>query len=77
MSKYYLILIWVFISFFLVQALAVERTEIVCGEKVRRLKPHWAFLIFFPLIIWSGYRGYVGDSPLSSMGQKNMRGEWH
>ena len=40
----------------------VQRTEYVCGEKVQRYYPLWAFLIYLPLVIWSGFRGYVGDT---------------
>lgn len=62
MSNYYLILVW--IAFFAVLSMYIQmqRTEVVLGEKVQRMKWGWAFLLFVPLIIWAGNRGYVGDT---------------
>lgn len=77
MSNYYLILVWIFFVAVLSAVTNVQRKEVVCGKTEYRFRPLWAFVIFVPLIIWTGFRGGVGDSPLSSMGQKNMRGEWH
>lgn len=47
---------------FLSMCVRMKRTEYVCGEKVRRFTPMWAIIVFLPLIIWTGYRGWVGDT---------------
>lgn len=62
MSNYYLILVWVAVAWVIGLCTKVQRTEYVCGEKVQRYYPLWAFLIYLPLVIWSGFRGYVGDT---------------
>lgn len=62
MSNYYLILVWVAVAWMIGLCTKVQRTEYVCGEKVQRYYPLWAFLIYLPLVIWSGFRGYVGDT---------------
>lgn len=62
MSNYYLILVWVAVVWMITMCTQVRRTEYVCNEKVVRYTPLWAFVIFLPLVIWSGFRGYVGDT---------------
>lgn len=62
MSNYYLILVWVAIVAILAMVMNVYRTEYVCGKRVRRMTPAFAWVVFLPLIIWTGYRGYVGDT---------------
>ena len=62
MSNYYLILVWVAVAWMIGLCTKVQRTEYVCGEKVQRYYPLWAFLIYLPVVIWSGFRGYVGDT---------------
>lgn len=62
MSNYYLILVWVAVVWFITACTQVRRTEYVCDEKVVRYAPLWAFVIFLPLVIWSGFRGHVGDT---------------
>lgn len=63
-NGYILILIWVGV----LGALAVMapewiyRTEFVNGEKVRRVTPLFAVVAVLPLVIWAGFRGYVGDT---------------
>lgn len=63
-NGYILILIWVGV----IAALAVMapewvyRTELVNGEKVRRVTPLFAVVAVLPLVIWAGYRGGVGDT---------------
>lgn len=63
-NGYILILIWVGV----LGALAVMapewiyRTEFVNGEKVRRVTPLFAVVAVAPLVIWAGFRGYVGDT---------------
>lgn len=53
---------WVAAAWFIGVFTKVQRTEYVCGQKVQRYYPLWAFLIYLPLVIWSGFRGYVGDT---------------
>lgn len=62
MSNYYLILVW--IAFFAVLSMYIQmqRTEVVLGEKVQRMKPIWAFILALPLVLWTANRGYVGDT---------------
>ena len=62
MSSYYLILVWMAVAGVLGMILQVKRIETVNGRKVCRYQPMWAFVVALPLIIWSGYRGYVGDT---------------
>lgn len=62
MSGYYLILVWIVIAYFITHAINVQRIEYVCGRRVRRYSFAWAFIIFLPVIIWAGYRGYVFDT---------------
>ena len=63
-NGYILILIWVGV----IAALAamtprwVYRTEMVNGERVRRVTPLFAVVAVLPLVIWAGFRGYVGDT---------------
>ena len=63
-NGYILILIWVGV----IAALAVMapewvyRTELVNGEKVRRVTPLFAVVAVLPLVIWAGYRGNIGDT---------------
>ena len=63
-NGYILILIWVgVIAALAVMAPAmVYRTELVNGEKVRRVTPLFAVVAVLPLVIWAGFRGYVGDT---------------
>ena len=63
-NGYILILMWVGV----IAALAVMapewvyRTELVNGEKVRRVTPIFAIVAVLPLVMWAGFRGYVGDT---------------
>lgn len=63
-NGYILILIWIAV----IGAVAymapevVYRTELVNGEKVRRVSPLFAVAVVLPLVIWAGYRGYIGDT---------------
>lgn len=63
-NGYILILIWVGV----IAALAVMapewvyRTELVNGEKVRRVTQLFAVVAVLPLVIWAGFRGNVGDT---------------
>lgn len=62
MSYYYLILVWVTVVYFISSTVKVQKTEYVCGRKVRRYSYIWAVIIFLPLVIWSGYRGRIFDT---------------
>lgn len=62
MSNYLLILIWIGIVYIISLFVNVQRTEYVCGEKVKRYYPAWAFIIFLPVIIWAGFRGNFADT---------------
>ena len=63
-NGYILILIWIAV----IGAVAymapevVYRTELVNGEKVRRVTPLFAVAVVLPLVIWAGYRGNIGDT---------------
>ena len=62
MTGYVLILVWVaFVA--LVNASGIlNRTEMVCGQQVRRMRPFYAVIVFLPLVIWAGFRGDVFDT---------------
>ena len=62
-NRYILILLWIgLVGLLSVIIAGVYRTEIVNGERVRRATPFFALIVVLPLVIWSGYRGYVGDT---------------
>lgn len=62
MSNYYLIIVWILIFAILSLCVQMERTEVVLGQKVRRMQPVWAVVLFTPLVIWAMNRGYIGDT---------------
>ena len=70
-KNYILILGWVAVMAILSMLTSVKRVETVCGKKEYRWRLGWAVVVYLPLIIWSGYRGNIGDSLLSSKLQKN------
>lgn len=63
-NGYILILIWTAIIgiLSLVSGNGFYRMETVNGERVRRVTPFFAAVVVLPLVIWAGYRGYVGDT---------------
>ena len=63
-NGYILILIWaaVIAAVAYMAPEAVYRTELVNGEKVRRVTPLFAVVVVLPLVIWAGYRGNIGDT---------------
>lgn len=62
-NGYILILIWVgVVGLLSVTTSGVYRMEMVNGEKVRRMTPLFAVVAVLPLVIWAGFRGYVGDT---------------
>lgn len=77
LTNYWWLLIWLFVVGGFLVIFVHKRRELVEGKMVERWSMIAAFLLILPYLIWSGFRSEIGDSPLSSMGQKNMRGEWH
>ena len=61
-KNYILILGWVAVMGILSMMISVKQVETVCGKKEYRWRPVWAVVTFLPLIIWSGYRGNIGDT---------------
>ena len=63
-NGYILILIWVGVlgALTVMAPEWIYRTEFVNGEKVRRVTPLFAVVAVAPLVIWAGFRGYVGDT---------------
>lgn len=63
-NGYILILIWVGVlgALTVMAPEWIYRTELVNGEKVRRVTPLFAVVAVLPLVIWAGFRGHVGDT---------------
>lgn len=62
-NGYILILIWTgAIGLTAALATGIYRMETVNGERVRRATPLFAVVAVLPLVIWAGFRGYVGDT---------------
>lgn len=62
-NGYILILIWTgVIGLTATLTTGIYRMETVNGEKVRRVIPVFAIVAVTPLVIWAGFRGYVGDT---------------
>lgn len=63
-NGYILILIWTAVmgAVAYMAPEVVYRTELVNGEKVRRVTPLFAVAVILPLVIWAGYRGNIGDT---------------
>ena len=62
-NGYILILIWTgVIGLTATLTTGIYRMETVNGEKVRRVIPFFAVVAVLPLVIWAGFRGYVGDT---------------
>lgn len=72
MSKYYLILVWVAVAYFISSTVKVQKTEYVCGKRVSRYSYIWAVIIFLPLVIWCGYRGRIFDTGAYMNAYTNM-----
>lgn len=73
-NGYILILIWVGMIGLLSVLLEglVYRMEFVNGKRVRRVTPIFALLSIFPLVIWAGFRGSVGDTNAYLQGFREM-----
>lgn len=61
-NQYILILVWIGLVALLANQFGFKREEIVCGEKVQRFMPWFAFFAFAPVIWMAGNRGWVGDT---------------
>lgn len=72
MSLYLWILIWIGIVSIYASTGKMNRLEVVDGKYVERISCFYAFLIFIPLIIWTGFRGYIGDTGAYMNGFMNM-----
>ena len=77
MSEYIVVVVWMLLIMFLSVIFNFYRKEYVLGQKVWRVTPFYALLAFLPIILYSGFRGNVGDSLLSSKIQKNLSEKWH
>ncbi len=73
-NGYILILIWIAVigAVAYMAPEAVYRTELVNGEKVRRVSPLFAVAVVLPLVIWAGYRGNIGDTAAYVQSFANM-----
>lgn len=74
MSGYILIMLWIGLAGILLSSESFYRLESLNGNgnNVYRLRPIYAFLVFLPLIIWCGYRGYIGDTGAYMRGFASM-----
>lgn len=63
-------LIWLFGAYLLLYKMP-KRGELVCGRIQWRWHPFTAFLLVLPLILWSGLRGYIGDTYLYTVNFRN------
>lgn len=61
-SGYVLIIIWIAIAPVLLKAVDTHEEFMVAGQREYRYKFIWALIIFLPIIIMAGTRGYVGDT---------------
>ena len=62
-NNYILILLWIAAMALLSKTTSVVYcTETVNGQRVRRFNWFFAILAVLPLVIWAGWRGYIGDT---------------
>jgi len=54
-------LLWLFAAGIIFNKMP-KRRELVCGRVEERWYPLNAVLLVLPLILWAGFRGYIGDS---------------
>ena len=54
-------LLWLFAAGIFINKIP-KRREHVCGRVKERWHPFNAFVLVLPLILWSGLRGYIGDT---------------
>lgn len=62
MTGYLFVILWVGLCAFLSKYVFVKRKELVCGVEEERYTWLTAFIVFLPLIIVAGSRGYVFDT---------------
>lgn len=62
MSGYLFVILWVGLCAFLSKYVFVKKKELVCGVEEERYSWLTAFIVFLPLIIVAGSRGYVFDT---------------
>lgn len=62
MTGYLFVILWVGLCAFLSKYVFVKRKELVCGVEEERYSWLTAFIVFLPLIIVAGSRGYVFDT---------------
>lgn len=58
MNQFLLIVIWIFIMWGVTTQVNVRRKENVCGESRYNFVPVFALILFAPIIIWAGMRGF-------------------
>lgn len=61
-NQYILILVWIGFVALLANQFGFKREEVVCGERVQRFMPWFAFFSFAPVIWMAGNRGWIGDT---------------
>lgn len=71
-SQYVLIIIWIAIAPVLLRAIDTHGEIIAAGQREYRYKFVWAFIIFLPIIIMAGTRGYIGDTYAYERGFSSM-----
>lgn len=62
LSRYILILIWIGFMAIISNYIYMERYELVCGERVERFKWLFAVIVFVPIILMAGTRGWFADT---------------
>jgi len=62
--SYWIQLLWLFIGGGLIAFAIPKRDELVLGKPEIRWRPFAAFFFILPYIIWTGFRGDVGDTGL-------------
>ena len=77
LTNYWWLLIWLVVAGRLLSIMVPKRQVQVLGKTEYRWSWPAAIFLICPYAVWCMNRKNFGDSPLSSMGQKNMRGEWH
>lgn len=76
-NNYILILLWIAAMAVLSKTTSIVYcTETVNGQQVRRFNWSFAVLAILPLVIWAGWRGYVGDTPAYMNAFNNMPTEF-
>lgn len=76
-NNYILILLWIAAMALLSKTTSVVYcTETVNGQRVRRFNWFFAILAVLPLVIWAGWRGYIGDTASYMTAFKDMPAEF-